>query len=112
MEATGGLLLAAFSDPLHALAARLAAVAALPALDWPPTLLEHPLCEEFAVARPDDRGHCVREVLFRGLCVTSSVDVGHVHAAVNGATGRMSYRGRVMNRAVRVVGLASTGQVG
>lgn len=52
---------------------------------------------------PDDR---------RGLRFKSGLDCGDVLARVHTTTGRMTYRGRVMNRAARIAGLATAGQVG
>ncbi len=49
--------------------------------------------------------------LFRGLRLKIGIDVGRVHANVNHVTGRMAYRGRVMNRAARVVDKAPSGHV-
>ena len=39
------------------------------------------------------------------------IDVGEVHTSLNPATGRMSYWGKVMNRAARISGQAASSQV-
>ncbi|KAL6750703.1 nucleotide cyclase [Haematococcus lacustris] len=53
----------------------------------------------------------VMSVLFRGPRLKVGVDVGRVHADVNPVTGRMTYRGRVMNRAARIADKAHSGSV-
>ncbi|GFH07853.1 guanylate cyclase domain-containing protein, partial [Haematococcus lacustris] len=50
-------------------------------------------------------------VLFRGPRLKVGVDVGRIHADVNPVTGRMTYRGRVMNRAARIADKAHSGSV-
>ncbi|GIL62432.1 hypothetical protein Vafri_16661 [Volvox africanus] len=111
VEASGGLLLASFSHPGQAVRCCLALLDAMPRLPWPAALLENALCEELAVARLDSTGAVTREVLFRGLRLKAGLDYGAVHATINSATGRVSYRGRVMNRASRIASSASSGQV-
>ncbi|EFJ39479.1 hypothetical protein VOLCADRAFT_100917, partial [Volvox carteri f. nagariensis] len=111
VEASNGLLLSAFSDPRQAVRCCLALVEAMPGLPWPTALLENELCEELAVARFDSRGAVSRELLFRGLRLKAGLDFGTVHATINHATGRVSYRGRVMNRASRIASSASSGQI-
>ncbi|GLI71278.1 hypothetical protein VaNZ11_016406 [Volvox africanus] len=111
VEAYGGLLLASFSHPGQAVRCCLALLDAMPGLPWPAALLENALCEELTVARLDSTGAVSREVLFRGLRIKAGLDYGAVHATINSATGRVSYRGRVMNRASRISSNASSGQV-
>ncbi|EFJ47008.1 hypothetical protein VOLCADRAFT_92545 [Volvox carteri f. nagariensis] len=60
-----------------------------------------------AAAAPYPRRHLV----FRGLRIKSGLDCGDVLARVHATTGRMTYRGRVMNRAARIAGMATGGQV-
>lgn len=56
---------------------------------------------------------CARTVVMRGPRVKAGVECcGDVKAAVSPATGRMGYRGRVMNRAARLSAKAHSGQVG
>ncbi|EFJ44288.1 hypothetical protein VOLCADRAFT_95425 [Volvox carteri f. nagariensis] len=109
-EASGGLLLTAFTDPTLAVSCCLAVMTALPGLSWPGALLGHALCEELTVAGLDETCQPVERVLFRGLRIKAGLDYGPVRAAVNAATGRLSYRGRVMNRAARIAGKATAGQ--
>ncbi|KAG2490411.1 hypothetical protein HYH03_011211 [Edaphochlamys debaryana] len=111
VEATNGLLLAAFADPALAVASCLTTVTMMPELNWPPALLENALCEELAVDGVDSDGLLVQTVLFRGLRIKAGLDFGSVRASINGATGRAAYRGRVMNRAARIAASASSGQV-
>ncbi|KAG2440501.1 hypothetical protein HYH02_010379 [Chlamydomonas schloesseri] len=49
--------------------------------------------------------------LDRGLRVKVGLDVGPVTYSLTESSGRLSYRGRVMNRAARIAGTASPGQV-
>ncbi|KAL6754416.1 hypothetical protein V8C86DRAFT_354545 [Haematococcus lacustris] len=53
----------------------------------------------------------VMSVLFRGPRLKVGVDVGRVHADINPVTARMTYRGRVMNRAARIADKAHSGSV-
>ena len=41
----------------------------------------------------------------------AGIAVGEVHTSLNPATGRMSYWGKVMNRAARIAGQATSSQV-
>ncbi|KAG2492217.1 hypothetical protein HYH03_009462 [Edaphochlamys debaryana] len=52
-----------------------------------------------------------RKVLYRGLRIKVGIDVGHTSSALVEASGRLSYRGKAMNRASRITGLAAAGQV-
>lgn len=71
-----------------------------------------PCCRHFAQQNNEDPTAEQQEVvLFRGLRLKTGMDVGHTKAEVNATTGRLAYRGRVMNRASRIAGAASTGQV-
>ncbi|GIM11275.1 hypothetical protein Vretimale_14798 [Volvox reticuliferus] len=106
-----GLLLATFASTADALATCMAVQSELLVADWPRVLLEHDMCEEVTIATPQPGGTIVREVLFRGLRVKAGVDCGPARAALNGATGRIAYRGRVMNRAARINARGSSGQV-
>jgi class 3 adenylate cyclase len=53
----------------------------------------------------------VSQVCSRGLRLKVGIDMGRVVDSVHPATGRMAYRGRVMNRAARIAAAASSGQV-
>ncbi len=50
-------------------------------------------------------------LLYRGPRLKTGIDVGPILTALNTVTGRMAYRGKVMNRAARVASIASSGQV-
>lgn len=47
-----------------------------------------------------------------GLRIKAGFDVGKVSVCVHNALGRASYRGKAMNRAARIAGMAKAGQVG
>ncbi len=49
--------------------------------------------------------------LFRGPRIKIGLDIGNVWASLNRLTGRVSYRGRVMNRTARIAEKAGSGQV-
>ncbi|KXZ55647.1 hypothetical protein GPECTOR_2g1197 [Gonium pectorale] len=87
VEAADGLVLAAFAEPAAAVRWGLSVVSRLMAADWSAKLLTHELCEEVGI------------------------DTGPAKAEVSVVTGRVSYRGRVMNRAARIASKASAGQV-
>ncbi|KAG2500097.1 hypothetical protein HYH03_001680 [Edaphochlamys debaryana] len=53
----------------------------------------------------------LRRIVERGLRVKVGIDVGPVTYSLTPASGRLSYRGKVMNRAARVAGAAASGQV-
>ncbi|KAJ9524357.1 hypothetical protein QJQ45_008547 [Haematococcus lacustris] len=53
----------------------------------------------------------VHKLLFRGLRVKVGIDYGPVHADLHAVTGRVTYRGKAMNRAARICGSAKSGQV-
>ncbi|GLI65581.1 hypothetical protein VaNZ11_009154, partial [Volvox africanus] len=52
-----------------------------------------------------------RRVLERGLRIKVGLDAGMAAHSLNEASGRLTYRGKVMNRASRVAGKAAAGQV-
>ncbi|KAL6753208.1 hypothetical protein V8C86DRAFT_3019502 [Haematococcus lacustris] len=63
------------------------------------------------LASPLMHAHRAKRLLFRGPRLKVGVDVGRVHADINPVTGRMTYRGRVMNRAARIADKAHSGSV-
>lgn len=71
----------------------------------------HELCEELVISSPNRQGDVLNTVVFRGPRLKTGVDTGQVLGEVHAMTGRMTYRGKVMNRAARVASTASTGQV-
>ncbi|KXZ56438.1 hypothetical protein GPECTOR_1g392 [Gonium pectorale] len=87
VEGGDGLVLAAFGCPLAGVEWALKTVAGLKELDWEEELLAHELCEEVGL------------------------DVGAVTYSLTEASGRLSYRGKVMNRSARIAGTAAAGQV-
>ncbi|KXZ42842.1 hypothetical protein GPECTOR_115g336 [Gonium pectorale] len=135
VEGGDGLLLAAFGSPLAGVHWALECVARLREERWEGELLAHELCEEvrlsgrvrvrvfattasitlhpalasmgsvFAAASQPQRP------LERGLRIKVGLDVGAVSYSLVEASGRLSYRGRVMNRAARIAGTAAPGQV-
>ncbi|KXZ57034.1 hypothetical protein GPECTOR_1g95 [Gonium pectorale] len=52
-----------------------------------------------------------KRVLERGLRIKVGLDTGRASHSLTDASGRLSYRGKVMNRASRVAGKAASGQV-
>jgi hypothetical protein len=53
----------------------------------------------------------VNQVCSRGLRIKVGIDSGAAMDSVHPATGRMAYRGKVMNRAARIAAAASIAQV-
>ncbi len=78
----------------------------------PEELLQHELCEEVVVAVPVRGGEVASATVFRGPRLKTGIDIGPVVAQLHTITGRMTYRGKVMNRAARISAAASSGQVG
>jgi hypothetical protein len=50
-------------------------------------------------------------LLLRGLRLKAGIDTGSALGGPHSTTGRISYRGRVMNRAARIASSAGSGQV-
>lgn len=114
VECVDGLFLASFVNPWDALTWALRCHQRMLMAAWPEELLKHELCEQIAVTQQNNEDPTAEQqevVLFRGLRLKTGMDVGHTKAEVNATTGRLAYRGRVMNRASRIAGAASTGQV-
>ncbi|KXZ52657.1 hypothetical protein GPECTOR_9g702 [Gonium pectorale] len=86
VEGGDGLVLAAFKDAAVAVEWALDSLAGLKRLEWDEELLEHELC-------------------------AVGLDVGDAAHTLTEASGRLSYRGKVMNRAARIAGIAGAGQV-
>ncbi|GFH21293.1 guanylate cyclase domain-containing protein, partial [Haematococcus lacustris] len=89
VELVDGLLLAAFHEPWHAIVWALDCQQAMAHQAWPAELLDH----------------------LAGLGKPPRLDVGRVAATVMPQTGRIHYRGKVMNRAARVCSRCLPGQV-
>uniref|UniRef100_A0A7S0REA4 Guanylate cyclase domain-containing protein n=1 Tax=Chlamydomonas leiostraca TaxID=1034604 RepID=A0A7S0REA4_9CHLO len=128
-----GLCIASFVSPASALCWALAIKDALMHADWPEALLEHELCEEVKVPSalhdgpsvPGSRRGSASEsygepprsdrgslLLRRGPRIKAGIECcGEVKASVQPATGRMDYRGRVMNRAARIADKAHSNDV-
>jgi class 3 adenylate cyclase len=53
----------------------------------------------------------VKQTCGCGFRLKVGIDTGAAMDSIHAATGRMAYRGKVMNRAARVAAAASTGQV-
>ena len=56
-------------------------------------------------------GEVTSATVFRGPRLKTGIDIGQVLARLHTMTGRMTYRGKVMNRAARISAAASSGQV-
>ncbi|KAG1664272.1 hypothetical protein FOA52_009774 [Chlamydomonas sp. UWO 241] len=113
---SAGICLAAFREPTSAVAWGLCLIEVMKHAEWDEELLAHELCEEVLVlasapaSQQLPRGvPAAHSVLFRGPRLKIGIDVGHVQADVSPVTGRMSYRGKVMNRAARICAKASSG---
>ncbi len=111
VEAVDGLFLAAFLRPFKAISWALECNDLMIKQAWPDELLTHELCEELVISSPTRNGDMLNMVVFRGPRLKTGVDTGQVLGEVHAMTGRMTYRGKVMNRAARIASTASTGQV-
>ncbi|KXZ43981.1 hypothetical protein GPECTOR_76g803 [Gonium pectorale] len=112
VEAVDGLVLASFSSPSAGLRWAVKCQHDMTMLPWPQELLSHEACEEWLIPRVNAVSGLTEEaLLFRGLRLKAGVDMGRLRGEINCITGRMSYRGRAMNRAARIVAAAGTGQV-
>ncbi|GIL44201.1 hypothetical protein Vafri_1723 [Volvox africanus] len=118
----GDAFLVAFHDPVDAVRWALLLQSALLKLDWPPLLLEHPLCRPrplMPVAAPQPVGGAGGAsasapllVLFKGLSVRMGIATG-VPSTVreHPVTRRMQYTGAVLRLATGIAELGSGGQV-
>ncbi|KAG2496361.1 hypothetical protein HYH03_005591 [Edaphochlamys debaryana] len=86
VEGADGLVLAVFASPVAALAWACSCITALCQHQWEDALLAHELCQV-------------------------GLDVGTVTHTLTEASGRLSYRGKPMNRAARIAGIGGAGQV-
>ncbi|KAL6749897.1 nucleotide cyclase [Haematococcus lacustris] len=111
VEAVDGLFLAAFQSPAHAVLWALRCNELLVHQPWSRALLAHELCEEVHMSSSTPEGFQVNALLFRGLRLKTGLDRGQVLGEVHAMTGRMTYRGKVMNRAARIASAATSGQV-
>ncbi|MEW5301992.1 MAG: hypothetical protein WDW36_004810 [Sanguina aurantia] len=111
VEGPDGLLLASFHHPLAAMRWALHCMKDMRTLPWPEELLQHELCEEVSVTSVNAAGETVETVVFRGLRLKVGIEFGRIHGEINCCSGRMSYRGKVMNRASRFATHAATGQI-
>ncbi|KAG1678413.1 hypothetical protein FOA52_015180 [Chlamydomonas sp. UWO 241] len=109
---SSGLCLAAFCHPLDAIAWGAGLIEVMKYHTWGEELLSHELCEEVLLHEPSCKGASTAlqsRLLFRGPRIKIGIDMGQVQADVSPVSGRMTYRGRVMNRAARISGKASAG---
>ncbi|KAJ9529285.1 hypothetical protein QJQ45_007967 [Haematococcus lacustris] len=127
-----GMVLAAFPCSLQCLHWALLTLTTCMDMDWPQALLDSLFGEEMtacldtsgskagvtqAPATGDDEGQQQRAAaqgtvrLLRGLRLKVGVDVGEVACDLTPTNGRFNYRGRCLNRAARINGLAVSGQV-
>jgi class 3 adenylate cyclase len=129
-----GLCLASFGSPLDAVCWAKSLSHALKVANWNATLLEHELCEvvqanQFlpfrkkedskyakssqkqndkasALTSQDDQAS---DYLLRGPRLKIGIDNGLTSSEISPCTGRLIYRGRVMNRASRISSMAPSG---
>ncbi|KAJ9513907.1 hypothetical protein QJQ45_020993, partial [Haematococcus lacustris] len=64
-----------------------------------------------SVASSGAEGQAESVLVFRGPRLKTGIDVGSTLSGLNTVTGRMAYRGKVMNRAARIASLAGSNQV-
>ncbi|KAL6761998.1 nucleotide cyclase [Haematococcus lacustris] len=132
-----GMVLAAFPCSLQCLHWALLTLTTCMDMDWPQALLDSASGEEVVIAQAGpswaaatdstaaadpplsaageagDPGasHDTSLRLLRGLRLKAGVDAGEVACDLTPANGRFNYRGRCLNRAARINGLAVSGQV-
>ncbi|GIL47993.1 hypothetical protein Vafri_4714 [Volvox africanus] len=112
VEAVDGLVLASFPSPSAGLAWVSRCQSDMNMLPWPEELMCHEACEELCVTHLNPNTGIHEDiVVFRGLRLKAGVDMGRLRGEINCVTGRMSYRGRAMNRAARIVAAAGSGQI-
>ncbi|KAG1661133.1 hypothetical protein FOA52_011864 [Chlamydomonas sp. UWO 241] len=111
IEAVDGLFLASFASPATAIPWALKCNEAMLGVDWGDALLHHSLCEELFISSPARGGHVTKTVVFRGLRLKVGIDIGQVLSEVHAMAGRLTYRGKAMNRAARIASTAQSGQV-
>ncbi|GLI68041.1 hypothetical protein VaNZ11_012364 [Volvox africanus] len=111
VEHVEGFMLTAFHSPADAILWGLRMQELMLKENWPEELLAHELCEEVTVTVPVRGGDVTSATVFRGPRLKTGIDIGHVLARLHTMTGRMTYRGKVMNRAARISAAASSGQV-
>ena len=102
-----GLCLAGFSRPIDAISWSVKLIEVMKMAAWDKRLLSHELCEEVMVV--DDASPENACVVFRGPRLKIGIDVGECHSEVSPVTGRMTYRGKVMNRSARISAKAPSG---
>ncbi|MEW5319035.1 MAG: hypothetical protein WDW38_010211 [Sanguina aurantia] len=111
VEHVDGFMLTAFYSPEDAILWGLRVQELMLRQPWPVELLQHALCEEVTVNVPNRSGEMTQATVFRGPRLKTGIDIGEVLARLHTMTGRMTYRGRVMNRAARISAASSSGQV-
>ncbi|KXZ55603.1 hypothetical protein GPECTOR_2g1153 [Gonium pectorale] len=111
VEHVEGFMLTAFHSPAEAILWGLRMQELMLKEEWPEELLSHELCEEVTVTVPVRGGEVTSATVFRGPRLKTGIDIGQVLARLHTMTGRMTYRGKVMNRAARISAAASSGQV-
>ncbi|KAG2496360.1 hypothetical protein HYH03_005590 [Edaphochlamys debaryana] len=134
VEGADGLVLAVFASPVAALAWACSCITALCQHQWEDALLAHELCqEELGVSNAVNefstgcnagalspggtrvpslrRQGCGPLLQAAGPRIKVGLDVGTVTHTLTEASGRLSYRGKPMNRAARIAGIGGAGQV-
>jgi class 3 adenylate cyclase len=108
VEHVRGFVLVAFSNPLDALHFATRVMADMKAAPWSDALLQQPLAEELVIAVP---GVPEPIAVLRGPRVKAGFELGDAKAEVHATTRTIMYRGKVMNRASRIAGIAKSGEV-
>ncbi|KAG2501942.1 hypothetical protein HYH03_000440 [Edaphochlamys debaryana] len=130
VEGADGLVLAVFGSPMAAVRWACTCSAALAQYAWEEALLSHELCQEevgvaaaaelsgchaFGPGSQSPRGTLRRQpcgpLLRAGPRIKVGLDIGTTTHTLTSASGRLSYRGKPMNRAARIAGIGAAGQV-
>ncbi|MEW5301501.1 MAG: hypothetical protein WDW36_004359 [Sanguina aurantia] len=121
VELSDGLCLASFPSARDAVGYALLCKEQLMKQDWPEELLAHELCEvieQFEMVEQNGHSDAVEpmassRLLMRGPRIKVGIDcsVTSMRTQISPATGRMTYRGRAINRAARIASKATSGAV-
>ncbi|MEW5319055.1 MAG: hypothetical protein WDW38_010231 [Sanguina aurantia] len=121
VELSDGLCLASFPSARDAVGYALLCKEQLMKQDWPEELLAHEMCEvieQFEMVEHNGHSEAVEpmatsKLIMRGPRIKVGIDcsVTSMRTQISPATGRMTYRGRAINRAARIADKATSGAV-
>eukprot|EP01062_Namystynia_karyoxenos_P060049 TRINITY_DN5152_c0_g1_i1.p1 TRINITY_DN5152_c0_g1~~TRINITY_DN5152_c0_g1_i1.p1 ORF type:complete len:1025 (+),score=192.06 TRINITY_DN5152_c0_g1_i1:95-3169(+) len=106
VKTIGDAFMLAFAAARNACHFALEAQLGLVEQQWPPDLIEHPLCRPLEVAQGRNT-----VLLWNGLRVRVGVNCGEVRVLKNPITGRLDYFGGPVNVAARVEGAVTVGGI-